>query len=306
MLSCLRGNAVGEGIAMECNGIKQDFRLGRWARKCGRIWAAGIIAVVIAASMLAGCGEKKEVGPPDAAAVSAIFSGSFSALVDIAVALPADDTQSGSVAADQEVLSLQAQITQSEDCCLVEVLAPEHLEGLSFTVDSIETGNLTVSYKGISIQPDAMPAANLGSMVAGTLKALSQPEGMTITESAEGWCATGQMDAGGYALLLGKTDYMPIGLTIPDAGLSIAFTSFEAMNVFRPDRIEEDFAPQESSSDSSESSEPLDSPSDTSSEPSSAPEPKTESPAETDSAPAESSDSQSSDQPLDESEKTSI
>ena len=66
-------------------------------------------------------------------------------------------------------------------------------------------------------------------------KALSQPEGMTIAESAEGWCATGEMDAGGYALLLGKTDYMPIGLTIPDAGLSITFTSFEAMNVFRPD-----------------------------------------------------------------------
>ena len=196
---------------------------------------------------------------------------------------------------------MQAQITQSEDCCLIEVLAPEHLEGLSFTVDSIETDNLTVSYKGISIQPDAMPAANLGSMVAGTLKALSQPEGMTITESAEGWCATGEMDAGGYALLLGKTDYMPIGLTIPDAGLSITFTSFEAMNVFRPDRIEEDFAPQESSSDSSE---PSDSSSDTGSEPSS--EPETETPAGSDSVPAESSDTQSSDQQPDESEKTSI
>ena len=287
---------------MECSGIKQDFRLGIWVRKCSRIWAAGVIAMVVAAGMLTGCGEKKEVGPPDAAAVSAIFSGSFSALADIAIALPAEDTQSGEGTADQqEVLSLQAQITQSEDCCLIEVLAPEHLEGLSFTVDSIETANLTVSYKGISIQPDAMPAANLGSMVAGTLKALSQPEGMTITESAEGWCATGEMDAGGYALLLGKTDYMPIGLTIPDAGLSITFTSFEAMNVFRPDRIEEDFAPQESSSDSSE---PSDSSSDTGSEPSS--EPETETPAESDSAPAESSDTQSSDQQPDESEKTSI
>ena len=287
---------------MECSGIKQDFRLGIWVRKCSRIWAAGVIAMVVAAGMLTGCGEKKEVGPPDAAAVSAIFSGSFSALADIAIALPAEDAQSGEGTADQqEVLSLQAQITQSEDCCLIEVLAPEHLEGLSFTVDSIETANLTVSYKGISIQPDAMPAANLGSMVAGTLKALSQPEGMTIAESAEGWCATGEMDAGGYALLLGKTDYMPIGLTIPDAGLSITFTSFEAMNVFRPDRIEEDFAPQESSSDSSE---PSDSSSDTGSEPSS--EPETETPAESDSAPAESSDTQSSDQQPDESEKTSI
>lgn len=287
---------------MECSGIKQDFRLGRWVRKCSRIWAAGVIAMVVAAGMLTGCGEKKEVGPPDAAAVSAIFSGSFSALADIAIALPAEDAQSGEGTADQqEVLSLQAQITQSEDCCLIEVLAPEHLEGLSFAVDSIETANLTVSYKGISIQPDAMPAANLGSMVAGTLKALSQPEGMTIAESAEGWCATGEMDAGGYALLLGKTDYMPIGLTIPDAGLSITFTSFEAMNVFRPDRIEEDFAPQESSSDSSE---PSDSSSDTGSEPSS--EPETETPAGSDSVPAESSDTQSSDQQPDESEKTSI
>lgn len=287
---------------MECSGIKQDFRLGIWVRKCSRIWAAGVIAMVVAAGMLTGCGEKKEVGPPDAAAVSAIFSGSFSALADIAIALPAEDAQSGEGTADQqEVLSLQAQITQSEDCCLIEVLAPEHLEGLSFTVDSIETANLTVSYKGISIQPDAMPAANLGSMVAGTLKALSQPEGMTIAESAEGWCATGEMDAGGYALLLGKTDYMPIGLTIPDAGLSITFTSFEAMNVFRPDRIEEDFAPQESSSDSSE---PSDSSSDTGSEPSS--EPETETPAGSDSVPAESSDTQSSDQQPDESEKTSI
>ena len=287
---------------MECSGIKQDFRLGIWVRKCSRIWAAGVIAMVVAAGMLTGCGEKKEVRPPDAAAVSAIFSGSFSALADIAIALPAEDAQSGEGTADQqEVLSLQAQITQSEDCCLIEVLAPEHLEGLSFTVDSIETANLTVSYKGISIQPDAMPAANLGSMVAGTLKALSQPEGMTIAESAEGWCATGEMDAGGYALLLGKTDYMPIGLTIPDAGLSITFTSFEAMNVFRPDRIEEDFAPQESSSDSSE---PSDSSSDTGSEPSS--EPETETPAGSDSVPAESSDTQSSDQQPDESEKTSI
>lgn len=231
---------------MDCirvkGGCKRTFR---------HIWLTGLMAVVTAAGILTGCSVKEESGPPDAAAVSSLFAGSFSAMTDVAIALPGENEQ-------QDILSLQAQITRSEDCCLVEVMSPEHLEGLSFTVDSIDSGNLTVSYKGISIQPDAMPAANLGSMVAGTLKALSQPEGMTITESAEGWCATGQMDAGSYALLLGKSDYMPIGLTIPDAGLSLTFSSFEAMSVFRPDRIEEDFAPSEESSSesSSESSAP--------------------------------------------------
>ena len=274
----------------------QNSRIKRWIRR----WTAGILAVTAAGSILTGCGAEKTPGPPDAAAVSSIFSGDFSALADIAIALPSDDSGEA-IDEQQEVLSLQAQITRSEDCCLVEVLSPVHLEGLSFSVDSVENGNLTVSYKGISIQPDAMPAANLGSMVAGTLKVLSQPEGMTITESAEGWCATGQTDTGGYALLLGKADYMPIGLAVPDAGLSLTFTSFEAMDVFRPDRIEEDFGPQESSSESSEQS---DSSTETSSE--SSTQSETESSEQTDSTPAESSGTETSDQQLDESEKTSL
>lgn len=234
---------------MDCIGVKGGCR-NILKRTFRHIWLTGLLAVVTAAGMLTGCAGKEESGPPDAATVSSLFAGSFSAMADVAIALPGEDEQ-------QEILSLQAQITRSEDCCLVEVMTPEHLEGLSFTVDSIDTGNLTVSYKGISIQPDAMPAANLGSMVANTLKSLSQPEGITITESAEGWCATGQMDAGSYALLLSKNDYMPMGLTIPDAGLSLTFSSFEAMSVFRPDRIEEDFAPQESSSESSSESSAL-------------------------------------------------
>ncbi len=238
---------------MDCIGVKGSCRQNGWRRAFRHIWLTGLVAVVTAAGMLTGCAGKEEPGPPDAAAVSSLFAGSFSALADVAIALPGENEDE-----QEEILSLQAQITRSEDCCLVEVMSPEHLEGLSFTVDSIDTGNLTVSYKGISIQPDAMPAANLGSMVAGTLKALSQPEGITITESAEGWCATGQTDAGSYALLLGKNDYMPVGLTVPDAGLSLTFSSFEAMSVFRPDRIEEDFASEESSSESSseESSAP--------------------------------------------------
>ena len=274
---------------MDCIGIKGGC--GNTVKKSNfrHIWLTVLTAVVTAAAMLTGCGAKEESGPPDAATVSSLFSGSFSAMTDVAIALPGENEQ-------QDILSLQAQITRSEDCCLVEVMTPEHLEGLSFTVDSIDSGNLTVSYKGISIQPDAMPAANLGSMVAGTLKALSKPEGMTITESAEGWCATGQMDAGSYALLLGKSDYMPIGLTIPDAGLSLTFSSFEAMSVFRPDRIEEDFASEESPSESSSESP---APSSESSQPESSSQPDGSS--ESESSAAESSDSSkqstSSDQP---------
>lgn len=268
---------------MDCIGVKGSCRQNGWRRAFRHIWLTGLVAVITAAGMLTGCAEKEESGPPDAATVSSLFAGSFSAMADVAIALPGENEQ-------EEILSLQAQITRSEDCCLVEVMTPEHLEGLSFTVDSIDTGNLTVSYKGISIQPDAMPAANLGSMVAGTLKALSQPEGITVTESAEGWCATGQMDAGSYALLLGKNDYMPIGLTIPDAGLSLTFSSFEAMSVFRPDRIEEDFASEESSSKSS--SEESSAPSSESSQTESSSQPASSSETESSSsAGAESSDS---------------
>lgn len=268
---------------MDCIGVKGSCRQNGWRRTFRHIWLTGLVAVVTAAGMLTGCAEKEKSGPPDAATVSSLFAGSFSAMADVAIALPGENEQ-------EKILSLQAQITRSEDCCLVEVMTPEHLEGLSFTVDSIDTGNLTVSYKGISIQPDAMPAANLGSMVAGTLKALSQPEGITVTESAEGWCATGQMDAGSYALLLGKNDYMPIGLTIPDAGLSLTFSSFEAMSVFRPDRIEEDFASEESSSESS--SEESSAPSSESSQTESSSQPASSSETESSSsAGAESSDS---------------
>lgn len=80
-------------------------------------------------------------------------------------------------------LDLTALVTKSDGSCLVEVTAPEHLEGLTFEVDSLEAGDLTVQYKGLEIQPDSMPASNLGGVLAGALETLSSPEQLTLSET---------------------------------------------------------------------------------------------------------------------------
>lgn len=227
---------------------KHGFRF----RRFGAVLLAAMTAVILSVS----CGKETEKQPPTAAEIAAIFADSFTAQADMTVGLSEDD---------QDTLALTAVMTRSGDCCSVEVTAPEHLEGLSFSIDSLQSGKLTVSYKGLEIQPDSMPGSNLGTMLSGALTALSEPEELTVTDTAEGWCVTGQTDAGGFAMLLDSETHYPLSLTLPDARIGCTFTSFETMSVFRPDRIEENFGPKESSEDSSDASQPSSSSSESSS-----------------------------------------
>lgn len=209
-------------------------------RRFGAVLLAGA-----AVMMLGACGKKSEKEPPSAAEIAAVFADSFTAGADMTVGLSEEES---------DTLDLSAVITRSGDCCSVEVTAPEHLEGLCFSIDSLQSGKLTVSYKGLEIQPDSMPGSNLGTTLCGILTALAAPEELTVTDTAEGWCVTGQTAAGGFAMLLDENTHYPLSLTLPDTRIGCRFTSFETMSVFRPDRVEEDFAPQESSEDSTDSS----------------------------------------------------
>lgn len=220
--------------------------MGKYAsilHRFGATWLAAMTAVILCA----GCGKETEKQPPTAAEIAAIFADSFTAQADMTVGLSEDD---------KDTLALTATLTRSGDCCSVEVTAPEHLEGLSFSIDSLQSGKLTVSYKGLEIQPDSMPGSNLGTTLSGALTALSKPEELTVNDTAEGWCVTGQTDMGGFAMLLDSETHYPLSLTLPDSRIGCTFTSFETMSVFRPDRIEENFGSKESSEDSSDISEP--------------------------------------------------
>lgn len=216
-------------------------RYGYLLRRFGAVLLAGAAVMVLST----GCGKKSEKEPPSAAEIAAVFADSFTAAADMTVGLSEEES---------DTLALSAVITRSGDCCSVEVTAPEHLEGLRFGIDSLQSGKLTVSYKGLEIQPDSMPGSNLGTTLCGILTALAAPEELTVTDTAEGWCVTGQTAAGGFAMLLDENTHYPLSLTLPDARIGCRFTSFETMSVFRPDRVEEDFAPQESSEDSTDSS----------------------------------------------------
>lgn len=221
---------------------------------------AVLLAAMTMAMLITGCNKETEKKPPTVSEIASIFAESFTAQTDMTVGLSEDS---------QDTLALTAVITRSGDCCSVEVTAPEHLEGLSFSIDDLQSGKLTVSYKGLEIQPDSMPGSNLGTILSGALTALSKPEELTVTDTAEGWCVTGQTEAGGFAMLLDSETHYPLSLTLPDARIGCAFTSFETMSVFRPDRIEEDFAPKESSEDSSDISDTSSSVPDSESSPSS-------------------------------------
>ncbi len=209
-------------------------------------FGAMLLAAATAAVVVTSCGKKAAEEPPSAAEIAGIFAESFTAQADMTVGLSEDD---------QDTLALTAVMTRSGDCCSVEVTAPEHLEGLSFSIDSLKSGKLTVSYKGLEIQPDSMPGSNLGTVISGALTALSRPEELTVTDAAEGWCVTGQTAAGGFAMLLDSDTHYPLSLTLPDARIGCTFTSFETMSVFRPDRIEENFGSKGSAQDAPEASE---------------------------------------------------
>lgn len=203
-------------------------RAGKWMLALA---AAGAL-------VLGGCGAdggEAVPGPPTAEEISAIFAGDFSAEAAVTIGLSeeSDDT-----------LDLTAQVTKSDDCCLVEVTGPEHLEGLTFEAGSLEAGDLTVRYKGLEIKPDSMPASNLGGVLAGALETLSSPEQLTLSETESGWCVTGETEAGGFAMLVDGETHYPLSLTLPDARVGCSFTSFEAMAVFRPDRVDEDMQPE--------------------------------------------------------------
>ena len=75
-------------------------------------------------------------------------------------------------------------------------------------------------------------------MLAGALETLSSPEQLTLSETESGWCVTGETEAGGFAVLIDGETHYPLSLTLPDAKVGCSFTSFEAMSVFRPDRVE--------------------------------------------------------------------
>ncbi len=209
----------------------------------GAVWVFG----------LSGCGLGNKQAPPEPQDIGALFSGSFSAETLIRISLP--DTEGEA----SEPLEMNAKVTRSEDCCLVEVTAPEHLEGLQFAVDGLGSSNsadeekITVSYKGIVIEPDALPEGGIGQSLADVFDSISSQD-TSGTDTAEGWCFSGTSEAGGYDLLIGKENRLPKSLTMPEAGIGVEFLSFDEMEVFRPERIEEDFAPSESSTEPSESS----------------------------------------------------
>ena len=211
-------------------------RAGKW-----------LAALAVMGAVLTGCGAAGEAppSPPAAEEVAALFSGDFSADASVTVGL-SDETD--------ETLGLTARLTKSADSCLVEVTAPEHLEGLTFS--TLPDGGLTIRYKGLEIQPDSMPGANLGTVLSEALSTLSDPAALTLTETESGWCVTGGSEAEAFAMLLDGTTHFPLSLTLPGARVGCTFDRFEAMEVFRPERVDEDIQPELEPSETDDLSSP--------------------------------------------------
>ena len=214
--------------------------------------AVSFCTVVFFLLTFAGCARSSgnsSAAPPTPEEIAGIFSGSFSSDAEAALTLPQSDAETA--------LTLSIRITRHEDCCLIETTAPEHLSGLSFSIDGMgkpaDERTITVRYKEITIEPDALPEAALGSALADVFTALSSPEALSVSETSEGWCVSGSTETlGDFDLLIGNETLLPSGLTLPEAGIGIQFLSFDAMETFRPERIEEDFAPSEPSELSSD------------------------------------------------------
>ena len=171
------------------------------------ILATGFLAATVVCTMfLGGCDKKALSGGWTVEETAALFSGNFSADAEITL----DD------------LEMTAALTRQDGMTTISLTAPEHLEGLSFTVNG---SNVNVAYKGLSVDAGSMPVPALGTAVSGVLDTLSRPELLEqVTDEAGASAITGSTENGTFTLTI--TDEAPSVLDLPELGLSCRFVDF--------------------------------------------------------------------------------
>lgn len=159
-----------------------------------------------AALLLAGCSTLSGSTDWTAEKVAALFAGDFST-----------DTQMS-----LGELEMTGELHQTDGVLTLGLLTPEHLEGLSFAM----TGeDMTVSYKGLSIQGDSVPVPGLGSSVAMVLDVLVDPAQLTLSDETP-IQVSGDTENGRFVLTMGEDG--PTTLEIPALEFNCQFTQFSA------------------------------------------------------------------------------
>jgi len=162
---------------------------------------------VILTMVLGSCGKKGGGGdgwtPEEAAS---LFSAGFSTQAEIVLG----------------EMTLSGELSREGARTTLSLTAPEHLEGLSF---SVEGGKADVTYKGLSVQGDKLPAPALGRAVALVMDALTHPELLTAgTDENGGPILSGKTENGVFTLAMDDT--APLSLEIPELQLRCTFTGF--------------------------------------------------------------------------------
>lgn len=153
--------------------------MARWINLAGALAAGTVLGTMV----LGGCGRQET---PPAEDLTAVFAGDYTAKLAI--------TMGGIEAAGD--------LTREGERTAVVITSPEHLEGLTFTVDGAGCG---VSFKGLAVEEAEMPGGSLGRALDGALDALSLPEGLEPCTDEDGQSAVrGETENGSFLLSAGE------------------------------------------------------------------------------------------------------
>lgn len=171
-----------------------------------RVTALLATLTVILTMVLGSCGKKGGGDGWTPQETAALFSAGFSTQAEIVLG----------------EMALSGELSREGTRTSLSLTAPEHLEGLSF---SVEGGKADVTYKGLSVQGDKLPVPALGRAVALVMDALTHPELLTAGTDENGEpILSGKTENGVFTLVMDDT--APLSLEIPELQLSCTFTGF--------------------------------------------------------------------------------
>lgn len=169
---------------------------------------AGVLAVVFALGLLAGCG-KKEQGE------SSKYTGALEENF-----LCSAHVKYGNMDVD---LNLSR---KGQSYYVVDIVSPDVLKGFQF---SWEGDKSTISYRGLSMElgGDSLPAKALAGTLIKTLNAVLKPAGLTAKVDGGVVAISGSNDAGDYTVKLNEKDGSLISISVPGQNLEASISGFQ-------------------------------------------------------------------------------
>lgn len=175
----------------------------RWFRVTALLATLTVIFTMVLGSCSKKGGGEDGWTPEEAAS---LFAAGFSAPVEVVLG----------------EITMSGELSREGDRTTLSLTAPEHLEGLSF---SVQGGKVEVTYKGLTVDGSSMPVPALGRAVALVMDALTHPELLTAgTDENGGAVLSGKTENGAFTLSMDDT--APVLLEIPELQLTCTFTGF--------------------------------------------------------------------------------